>query len=160
IRRDRIDILVDLAGHTAGNRLLVFARKPAPIQVTYLLGHGYSSGLSAMDAFLTDEQLTPTGSEHLFSETLIRLPRIPWAYEPPRAMPVVVSLPGHANGYVPLGYFGRTVRLNDGVVAAWARILLAVPNSRLMLNSAPFGEAASRERMTARFAAHGIDQAR
>ena len=160
IRSDQIDILVDLAGHTAGNRLLVFARKPAPIQVTYLLGHGYSSGLSAMDAFLADEHLAPAGSEHLFSETLIRLSRIPLAYEPPADMPDVAPLPALANGYVTFGYFGRTVRLNDGVVAAWARILLAVPNSRLMLNSAPFGEAAGRERMAARFAAHGIDESR
>ncbi len=160
IKRDRIDVLVDLAGHTAGNRLLVFARKPAPIQVTYLLGHGYSSGLSAMDAFLADEQLAPAGSDHLFSEKLIRLSRIPLAYEPPADMPDVAPLPALANGYVTFGYFGRTVRLNDGVLAAWASILLAVPNSRLMLNSAPFGEAAGRERMAARFAACGINQTR
>ena len=61
IRRDHIDVLVDLAGHTAGNRLLTFARKPAPIQVTWLLGHGYTSGLSAMDAFLADAELAPQG---------------------------------------------------------------------------------------------------
>jgi predicted O-linked N-acetylglucosamine transferase (SPINDLY family) len=160
IRQDRIDVLVDLAGHTAGNRLLVFARKPAPVQVTYLLGHGYSSGLSAMDAFLADEQLAPAGSDNLFSETLIRLSRIPLTYEPPAEMPEVAPLPALANGYITFGYFGRTVRLNDGVVATWARILCAVPNSRLMLNSAPFGEAAGRDRMAARFAACGIDESR
>ena len=77
IRADRIDILVDMAGHTAGNRLLVFARKPAPIQVAYLLGHGYSSGLSAMDGFLADVQLAPPDADHLFSERVIRLSRIP-----------------------------------------------------------------------------------
>ena len=157
VRRDGIDILVDLAGHTAGNRLLTFARKPAPIQVTYLLGHGYSSGLSAMDAFLADTELAPPGSDDLFSEQVIRLSRIPLAYEPPADMPDVAPLPACANGYVTFGYFGRTVRLNDGVLAAWARILHAVPDSRLMLNSAPFGEAAGRERMAARFAALDID---
>ncbi len=157
VRRDGIDILVDLAGHTAGNRLLTFARKPAPIQVTYLLGHGYSSGLSAMDAFLADTELAPPGSDDLFSEQVIRLSRIPLAYEPPAEMPDVAPLPACANGCVTFGYFGRTVRLNDGVLAAWARILHEVSDSRLMLNSAPFGEAAGRERMAARFAALGID---
>jgi predicted O-linked N-acetylglucosamine transferase (SPINDLY family) len=74
IRSDRIDVLVDLAGHSAGNRLLTFARKPAPVQVAYLLGHGYTTGLSAMDAFLADTTLAPDGAEALFSEPLVRLP--------------------------------------------------------------------------------------
>ena len=147
IRNDRIDVLVDLAGHTAGNRLLTFARKPAPVQVTYLVGHGYTTGLSAMDAFLADAELAPPGADPLFSERVIRLSRIPLAYEPPADMPDVAPLPAQANGFVTFGYFGRTVRLNDGVLAAWARILHAVPASRLMLNSAPFGEAAGRELM-------------
>ena len=89
IRQDRIDVLVDLAGHTAGNRLLVFARKPAPVQVEYMLGHGYTSGLSAMDAFLADAVLAPAGAEALFSERLVRLPRIPLAYRAPEGMPEV-----------------------------------------------------------------------
>ena len=160
IRRDRIDVLVDLAGHTAGNRLLTFARKPAPIQVAWLLGHGYTSGLSAMDAFLADAELAPPGADGLFSERLIRLSRIPLAYAPPAEMPDVAPLPALANGCITFGYFGRTVRLNDAVLAAWARILHAVPGSRLMLNSAPFGEPAGREQMSARFAALGIDPAR
>ena len=160
IRRDRIDVLVDLAGHTAGNRLLTFARKPAPVQVTWLLGHGYTSGLSAMDAFLADAELAPPGSDGLFSEHLVRLSRIPLAYAPPAEMPDVAPLPARANGCITFGYFGRTVRLNDAVLAAWARILHAVPGSRLMLNSSPFGEPAGREQMSARFAALGIDPAR
>ncbi len=113
IRRDRIDVLVDLAGHTAGNRLLTFARKPAPVQVTWLLGHGYTSGLSAMDAFLADAELAPPGADGLFSERLIRLSRIPLAYAPPAEMPDVAPLPALANGCITFGYFGRTVRLND-----------------------------------------------
>jgi predicted O-linked N-acetylglucosamine transferase (SPINDLY family) len=160
IRRDRIDVLVDLAGHTAGNRLLTFARKPAPVQVTWLVGHGYSTGLSAMDAFLADAELAPQGADALFSERLIRLPRIPLAYAPPAEMPDVTPLPALVNGWVTFGYFGRTVRLNDAVLAAWARILNAVPGSRLTLNSAPFDEPACREQMAARLAALGIDPAR
>ena len=84
-------MLVDLAGHTAGNRLLVFARKPAPVQVEYMIGHGCTSGLSAIDAFLADDMLAPPGAEAVFSEQLLRLPRIPLAYRPPEGMPPVVA---------------------------------------------------------------------
>ena len=108
IRRDGIDVLVDLTGHTAGSRLLVFARRPAPVQVAYLLGHGYTSGLSAMDAFLADAVLAPPGADALFSERVIRLPRIPLAYAPPDAMPPVAPLPALTNGFITFGYFGRT----------------------------------------------------
>ena len=65
-------MLVDLAGHTAGSRLLVFARKPAPVQIAYLVGHGYTTGLSAMDAFLADHELAPPGADALFSERLVQ----------------------------------------------------------------------------------------
>ena len=160
IERDRIDVLVDLAGHSAGNRLLTFARKPAPVQVCYLLGHGYTSGLAAMDAFLADEWLAPPGSETLFSERIVRLPRVPFAYLPPAGMPPVAPLPAARNGCVTFGYFGRTERLNDRVVAAWARILHAVPGSRLVLNNRPFQEQACRALFARRFAAHGVDPAR
>ena len=91
IRQDRIDVLIDLAGHTAANRLLVFARKPAPVQIEYILGHGYTSGMSAMDGFLADDTLAPPGADALFSERLIRLPRIPLAYRPPEGMPPVAT---------------------------------------------------------------------
>jgi len=156
VRRDGIDVLVDLAGHTAGNRLLVFARKPAPVQIEYMIGHGCTSGLSAIDAFLADDILAPPGAESVFSEQLLRLPRIPLAYRPPEGMPPVAPLPARATGQITFGYFGRPVRLNDGVIAAWSRILRAVPGSRLVLNSAPYAEPAGRADWTARFAAHGI----
>ena len=94
IRQDRIDVLIDLAGHTAANRLLVFARKPAPVQIEYILGHGYTSGMSAMDGFLADDTLAPPGADALFSEQLIRLSRIPLAYRPPD---------GHAAGRIVAG---------------------------------------------------------
>jgi len=156
IRRDRIDVLIDLAGHTAGNRLQVFARKPAPVQIEFMLGHGYTSGLSAMDAFIADDALAPPGSDALFSEQVVRLPRIPLAYRPPCDMPPVARLPAAENGVITFGYFGRTVRLNDKVVETWSRILHTVPGARLVLNNGPLAEAAGRAHMAARFAAHGI----
>jgi predicted O-linked N-acetylglucosamine transferase (SPINDLY family) len=160
IREDRIDVLVDLAGHTAGNRLLVFARKPAPVQVAYLLGHGYSSGLSAMDGFLADAFLAPQNAEALFSERIIRLPRIPLVYAPPAEMPPVDSLPALTNGYVTFGYFGRPERLNNDVIATWALILHDVADSHLVLNTVAFREPAFRDLIAARFAEQGVARER
>ncbi len=160
IRRDRIDVLVDMAGHSAGNRLLVFARRPAPVQIAYLLGHGYTSGLSAMDAFLADDALAPPGAEALFSEPLIRLPRLPFAYRPPAEMPPVAPLPAASSGFPTFGYFGRLERLNAGVVAAWSRILHAIPTARLVLNNRSFQERAFRRQFLDRFTAHDIGRDR
>jgi predicted O-linked N-acetylglucosamine transferase (SPINDLY family) len=160
IRRDRIDVLVDLAGHTAGNRLLAFARKPAPVQIEFMLGHGYTSGLSAMDAFLADPVLAPPEADALFTERVVRMPRLPLAYQPPEGVPPVAPLPALRTGRVTFGYFGRTVRLNDGVLAAWARILTEIPTARLVLNSAPLAEPAGKQEMERRFAALGISAER
>jgi predicted O-linked N-acetylglucosamine transferase (SPINDLY family) len=160
IRCDRIDVLVDMAGHTAGGRLLVFARRPAPVQIEYILGHGYTSGMAAMDAFLADETLAPPGADALFSECLLRLPRIPLSYRPPADMPPVGSLPAKSTGYVTFGHFGRPERLTESVIATWAHVLLALPSSRLLLNSRPFFEPAFRDLFAARFAVHGISRHR
>ncbi len=156
IRADQIDVLVDLTGHSAGNRLLTFARRAAPVQVTYLLGHGYTTGLTAMDAFIADDTLAPDGADALFSERVVRLSRIPLAYAPPDAMPPVARLPALANGFVTFGHFGRAERLNDRVIETWARVLHAVPRSRLMLNNRPYQEAAFRSMIEQRFARQGI----
>ncbi len=156
IRRDAIDVLVDLGGHTARNRLLALARKPAPVQIAHFLGHGYTSGLSVMDAFLADKELAPAGAEQYFSEPLIRLPRIPISYTPPAGMPPVSPLPALKRGHVTFGHFGRVVRINEQVVAVWARILGAVPRSRLVLNTVAFMDEEVCRRYRAMFAAHGI----
>jgi predicted O-linked N-acetylglucosamine transferase (SPINDLY family) len=109
-----------------------------------------------MDAFLADDFLAPPTADALFTETLIRLPRIPLAYAPPDEMPPVAPPPASTNGYVTFGHFGRPDRLNDTVIAAWARILHATPNARLVLNSMPFREPAFRDLFATRFAAHDI----
>ena len=161
IRKDRIDILVDFGGHTSSSRILAMARKPAPIQVAHHLGHGYTSGLSAIDVFVSDQEMAPVGSEHLFAEkTIVRLSRIPVAYQAPEGMPDVAPLPALRNGYVTFGYFGRPERINDRVVKAWSEILARVPGSRLMLNSKAFSEKAFSDLMAQRFAAHGIGRER
>ena len=155
IAADGIDILVDLAGHTSGNRMLVFARRAAPIQMTWL-GYGHTTGLASVDYFLTDPWLLPQGSENAIVETPWRLPRIAYTYRPPGNTPLPGPLPARANGHVTFGSLTRTVRLNEHVIAAWARILDAVPGSRLRLDQLPFEEAAFRAMFLERFARHGI----
>jgi protein O-GlcNAc transferase len=156
IRADGIDVLVDLAGHTAGNRLLTFARKPAPVQVAHMVGSGSTTGLSAIDAVLIDETLLPRSDERYFSEKSARLSRMPLIYTPPSGMPGVGPLPALRKGYVTFGCFSRAARINEHVLAAWARILRSVPDSRLLLNSKPFREPDARETWLKRFKALGI----
>ncbi|HKZ96930.1 MAG TPA: tetratricopeptide repeat protein, partial [Hyphomicrobiaceae bacterium] len=160
IRADGIDVLIDLAGHTAGNRLLVFARKSAPVQVAHMVGSGTTTGLDAIDVFLADAALVPEGAERFFAERVVRLARIPLVYAPPEGMPDVAPLPATRNGYVTFGCFSRTARINELVVAAWSRILRGVPDARLILNSKPFQEAESRQAWHDRFRAHGIEPKR
>ena len=154
MRADRIDILVDLAGHTAGNRLLVFARKPAPLQVSWL-GYGYTTGLSAMDYFLADAVLAPEGAEHLFSERLVRLP-VCVAYRAAHGMGGPGPLPALSQTGITFGTLTRSVRINHRVVRVWSRILRRLPDSRLVINSRNFCEQAHRKDMAERFAEHGV----
>jgi predicted O-linked N-acetylglucosamine transferase (SPINDLY family) len=113
-----------------------------------------------MDVFLADSRLVPPGFEQLFSERVVRLDRIPLAYAPPPILPPVGALPAQKRGHVTFGHFGRTARIHDGVITAWARVLHGVPGSRLMLNSAPFREPALSERFLERFARLGIESDR
>ncbi|MGA2439781.1 MAG: tetratricopeptide repeat protein [Tepidisphaeraceae bacterium] len=134
VRCDRIDILVDLTMHMAHNRLLVFARKPAPVQVTWLAYPG-TTGLDTIDYRLTDPYLDPpqTGDE-FYTEKSIRLPNAFWCYDPMSAQPVG-ELPAARNGYVTFGSLNNFCKVGDGVLALWSRVLTAVPDSRLILLS-------------------------
>ena len=131
VREDAIDILVDLSGHTANNRLLAFARKPAPIQVNWL-GFPSTTGMPSMDYRITDAYCEPPGmTEHLNSEQLVRLPGIYMAWRPPDGTPAVAPLPAAANGYVTFGTFHSAFKISPTIAALWARILARVPGSRL-----------------------------
>jgi predicted O-linked N-acetylglucosamine transferase (SPINDLY family) len=155
IRADAIDILVDLSGHTRANRLRVFARRAAPVQVTYL-GYPATTGMSAMDYRITDACADPPGrSEHAYCETLLRMPASMWCFQPPQGMPEPGVMPAAAPGAgITFGSLNSMLKLTPRVVANWARILLALPSSRLILATVPEGEA--RARLTGAFAAHGI----
>ena len=155
IRDDGIDVLVDLAGHSAGNRLMVFARKPAPVSVS-MLGYGYSTGLEAIDYYLTDAATAPFGSEHLFSETLWHLP-CALVYRPIGSMGGEVNpLPAELNGYVTFGTLTRPIRINHRTVRVWSAILKALPNAKLVVNNHPFKFKTCQEQLEERFALHGI----
>jgi protein O-GlcNAc transferase len=131
IRQDKIDVLVDLTGHMAGNRLLTFARRPAPVQVTYL-GYPHTTGLDGMDCRLTDAESDPPGAEHYHVEKLLRLPRCAWAYRPTES-PHTTEPPAARNGFVTFGSLNRMAKISRPVATLWANVLQAVPNSRLMV---------------------------
>lgn len=156
IRVDGIDILVDLSGHTIGNRLLVFARKPAPVQVTYL-GYFASTGLMAMDYFLGDRWQMPEGERLYYTETPFRLPDHHLCFTPPHYNIPVGALPALLNGYVTFGNFNKLAKMNDDVVRCWAKILKAVPTSRLFLKSEQLDGRDVAARVYERFADHGIE---
>ena len=143
VLEDRIDILVDLMLHTSGNRLLAFARRPAPIQVTWL-GYPGSTGLSAVDYRFTDPWLDPPGgNDELYSERSFRLADSFWCYDPLAAGPAVEEPPSLRAGYVTFGCLNNFSKVNDPLLDVWARVLRAVPDSRLLL-LAPRGEARRR----------------
>ena len=155
IRADGIDILVDLAGHTTNNRLGAFARKPAPVSLSWL-GFGYTTGLSAIDYLLTDEACAPEGSEPLFSEQPWRLATPGFAYRSAEGMGEVNALPALQRGFVTFGTLTRAVRVNHRTIKAWSKILQRAPTSQLVVDSLTYRDEAVRTALLEKFAAHGI----
>ena len=156
IREDAIDILVDLTGHTAGNRMLVFARRPAPLQVSYL-GYPATTGLATMDYRLSDARADPEGmTEPLHSERLLRMPESFLCFEAPEEAPAVVAPPSVERGYVTFGSFNNLAKLTPQMVAVWAALLKRVPDSRLLLKYRSLADEGTRARFERLFAEHGV----
>ena len=155
ITADQIDILVDLSGHTGGNRLRVFARKPAPVQATWA-GYVGTTGLSAIDYLISDWQETPPGSERWHVETPIRLPDCYVCYEPPEYAPVSSALPALLNGYVTFGSFNNLAKMNNDVIALWSQILQHVTDSRLLLITRELNDLDTRKSLTKEFTRFGV----
>ena len=159
IANDEIDILFDLGGHTGGNLLPVFAYRPAPIQLT---GIGYfdTTGLGTMDYFLADETTLPAGEAAPFTEQILRMKHshlcYMWHDDPPDAGP----LPAGQNGYVTFGSLNNFAKVNDRVLALWAQVLAAVPQSRLLLKGKIFDDAYGKRLALEKLARAGIDIAR
>ncbi len=159
IESDGVDILVDLAGHTAQNSASVFRAKPAPVQVAYI-GYPGSTGLPEMEWLLADDKLCPPGAERHCSEKVMRLEQSYWCYRPPAAAPDPGPLPALANGYVTFGSYNAYQKLTDRTVALWADVLKAVPGSRLALKALAFADDNVRRAASRRFAKAGIEEAR
>jgi predicted O-linked N-acetylglucosamine transferase (SPINDLY family) len=155
IRADGIDILFDLAGHTYGNRLPVFARKPAPVQITWLDYVG-TTGLAAMDYLVADPYEIPEGSEHWYSEKILRVPDDYICFDPPPDAPPVNPLPALRRGCVTFGSFNLLAKTSPQILEVWARILQTVPNSRLVLRNRGLSEASTCEELFREFASFGI----
>lgn len=157
IEADRIDILVDLSGHSAGHRLLVFARKPAPVQVTWM-GHPATTGLAAMDYRLTDTVQDGEGCDALHTEALWRLPRVSATYRFADETPPVRERPPFAdNGYITFGVLNRFEKVSDAALRSWGRILAAVPDARLFMVVGDIDTPELRGQVDERLARAGIE---
>jgi protein O-GlcNAc transferase len=154
IREDRIDILVDLSGHSSGNRLLVFARKPAPIQIT-AWGYATGTGMRAMDVFFTDPVMVPQQEKQYFTEEVRYLPSVVGAFfnEP---FPDVSELPALSDGIITFGSLNRLAKVSAEAYRVWAEVMLAVPRSRLILKTGELDDAAVRERVVGHFTKVGV----
>lgn len=160
IRADGIDVLVDLSGHTEGMRLLTFARKPAPVQVTYL-GYPDTTGLTAIDYILGDPRMFPPEEAALYTEKPWHLPDTSLCYMPPDQPVEVGPLPALQNGgTLTFGCLNKREKISDAAIEVWAEILRELPDSRLLLQNKVFADAGIAEDMRKRFAAKGVAQER
>lgn len=155
IHGDAIDILIDLAGHTAHNRLPMFAWKPAPLQVSWL-GYFATTGIAEIDYLIADPWTLPPDQERFFTEKILRMPETRLCFTAPKENIPVAPLPALTNHRITFGCFNNLAKVNDTVIALWARVLAAVPDSRLLLKAWQFSEARLRQKMLDRFAAHAV----
>lgn len=156
IRRDRIDILIDLAGHTGSSRILLFARKPAPVQVTWI-GYPPTTGLSTIDYKIVDNYTDPPGTtERFYSEKLIRLPESFVCYLPDRESPEVGPLPALTTGHITFGSFNNFKKITQQVFELWSKILNSIPGSCLILKNEIFSDKNTCRYAIEMFAQRGI----
>lgn len=154
IRADGIDLLVDLAGHTSKSRVEVFALRAAPVQLTYL-GYPTVTGVVNMDFRITDADIDPGDMPPLATDQALHLPRSMFCYQPESA-PQLEPPPVLRNGYITFGSFNNVAKLSDRTLALWARLLLQVPGSRLMLKSGSMAEAATQDSITRFMQGQGV----
>ncbi len=160
IRQAAIDILIDLGGHTNQNRLLVFARKPAPVQITYL-GYPSSTGLTTIDYRITDNSVDPEGKTDSFNaEQLIRMPNSYFCYRPDNDSPPINPLPALKKKQITFGSFNNYAKLNADILAIWAQILQQVPEAKLLLKARSLNDPDTRQRLKQQLTALGIDSGR
>ncbi len=160
IREDAIDILVDLTGHTNHSRMGLFARKPAPLAVSWL-GYPNTTGLPAIDYRFTDAIADPSGeADRLHTERLVRLAPGFLCYRAPEDAGAIAPLPARAAGYITFGSFNNVAKLSPGTVTLWARLLREIPDARLLLKASQFRDGGTRDRVAGAFVAAGIGRER
>ena len=159
VMADEIDILVDLSGHTAGNRLGVFARRPARVQLSWL-GYFATTGLPTMDYVLLDDHHLVAGAEQLFIEKVIRLPGCRFCYSAPAYAGDPTPPPSLETGFTTFGSFNNAAKVNDDVLALWAQVLAAVPDSNLLLKWRSYVDPILQGRTRFEFSRRGIDPRR
>jgi predicted O-linked N-acetylglucosamine transferase (SPINDLY family) len=155
IRADEIDILIDLAGHTADNRLLVFAAKPAPVQASWA-GYSGTTGLPEIDYVIADKWVIPKDEEQYFTERVIRLPHCYVPFQAPEPDVAVGPLPAASTGRITFGCFNNLAKITPAVLQLWADLLRSVPGSQLFLKTKALGDAGIRDGVLQRFAEHFI----
>jgi predicted O-linked N-acetylglucosamine transferase (SPINDLY family) len=159
ISDDGIDILVDLNGHTSGNRLMVFARRAAPVQASFI-GYPDTTGVKEMDYRISDAIADPPGAESFCTESLVCLPGCFLCYRPPDNAPAVEPLPCARNGFTTFGSFNNLAKVNQEVIAVWAELLRKLQDSRLVIKNPSLTDQSTRERYQALFENLGISQDR
>ena len=155
VRGDKIDVLVDLSGHTAGNRLPLFTRRLAPVQVTWL-GYFGTTGLPSIDWILADRHVVPPGEERFFTESVWRLPGSYLCFTPPTDDVPVGPLPLFATGSITFGCFNNRAKITPATVTLWTQVLKALPHARLLLKARQFADAGVRQALRDQFAAQGV----
>lgn len=156
LREDQLDILIDLTGHSAGTRMRAMAAEPAPIIIKWVGGLINTLGVNFFDYLITDSIESPPDSDAFYTEKLIRMPDDYICYQPPNRVPDVGPLPARRNGYVTFGCFNNPNKINDAILAQWARLMHDVPDSRLYLKGGAYEAEELRERVLDALAAHGI----
>jgi protein O-GlcNAc transferase len=159
IRADGIDILIDLSGHLGDHRLLTFARKPAPLQATWM-GYFDTTGVAAIDYLIGDNVVCPAGEDGLYVEQVMRLPGCYMCYRPPEFAPAVTALPALTREPVVFGCFNRLAKITPRVLSTWAEILHAVPCSQLALKGSNIDDPSTHARLTSFFREHRLDPSR
>jgi len=159
IGEDDIDVLIDLSGHSAHNRLGVFRQRAAPVQLTWL-GYGATTGLAEMDFILLDAYSFSSGDESLYSERPLLLRNSRLFFTPPQSCPGLVPPPAAAAGHITFGCFNNLAKFNPGVAGAWAEILRRLPSARLMFKGRQLDQASCRADLSARLSAAGVDVSR
>lgn len=160
IRRDDMDILVELSGHAADNRLKVITKRPARVHVKWVGGLFNTSGLSDMDFLISDSVQTPEGADSWYTEKLVRLPHDYVSYSPPEYLPPIKGLPLEQNGYLTFGCFNNPVKINEVLLHHWASLLMQLPNARLLLKGKAYDSVDFVTRIKDKIASFGVDSKR